>query len=191
MGFEEVTPESLLTMDLDGGNLTPDAGRLHSEIPIHNEIYKARDDVNCVVHIHPFYATLLSSVWKGRLRIVNQHTQQFVGGIGLYESSELVRRAEQGRALAGALGAANAVLLKNHGVVVAGRSVQEALVLSVLLERAAQVHLALAQFDVVDEIPDTVARSWAEELSKPKHYQNKFDYWCRKLAREGRGAYTG
>ena len=191
MGFEEVTPENLLAMDLEGNQVGGGQGRLHSEMPLHNEIYRARPEVNCVIHIHPFYATLLSCVWTGELRIVNQNTQAFAAGIGFYDSSELIRSSEGGRAVAGSLGGHDAVLLKNHGVTVVGETVEQALVLAVQLERAAHTHFTLAPFPEVSEIPREVAVRWAEELLRMAHCTNKFEYWCRKLQREGCGAYSG
>lgn len=190
VGFEEVTPDSLLGMDLDGNHVSGE-GRLHSEVPLHNEILKARPDVNCVVHVHPFYATLLSSFWKGRMRIVNQPTQHFAAGVAFYESSELIRSKEQGRELAQALGSASAVLLKNHGIVVVAPTVEQALVLTVQLEKAAHTQLLLAPFSEVAEVPVDVAVRWADELIRPAHCANKFAYWCRKLRREGTGLYSG
>jgi L-fuculose-phosphate aldolase len=191
MGFEEVTPESLLAMDLEGNQVGGGEGRLHSEMPLHNEIYRARPDVHCVIHIHPFHATLLSSVWEGSLRIVNQNTQVFAGGIAFYESSELIRSSEKARGLAQALGLWNAVLMKNHGIVAVGPTVEQALVLAVQLEKAAHTHLTLAPFAQVREIPREVATRWAEELMRMAHCTNKFEYWCRKLRREGTGVYSG
>lgn len=191
MGFEEVTPDNLLTMDLEGNKVAEAEGRLHSELPIHNEIYKARPDVNSIVHIHPFYATLLSSVWQGKLLLVNQNTQVFAGGIGYYKSSELIRSKDQGKELAATLGNLNVVLLRNHGVVVAGATVEQALLLTVQLEKAAHTHMALAPFSDVTEIPSEIALHWCKELLNIGHTSNKFNYWCRKLKREGKGVYNG
>lgn len=191
MGFEEVTPDALVTMDADGEKTGGGPGRLHSEMPLHLEIYRARPDVHCVVHIHPFHATLLSAVWQGGLRPVNQNTQVFAAGLPIYDSSELVRSADQGREVAAALGAGSALLLRNHGVVTVGATVEQAVVVAVQLERAAHTHLTLAPFSEVSEIPRDVAVRWAEELMRFEHCANKFEYWCRKLRREGTGAYAG
>jgi L-fuculose-phosphate aldolase len=191
MGFEEVAPDGLVSMDLEGKQLEDGEGRLHSEVPLHNEIYKARPDVNCVVHVHPFYATLLSCVSRGKVRVVNQATQHFATGLAFYESSELIRSKDQGNSLAQALGNGSAVLLKNHGVVTAAATIEQALVLTVQLEKAAHAHLTLAPFAEVDEVPTELASRWAEELIRPAHCTNKFSYWCRKLKREGTGIYSG
>lgn len=190
VGFEEVTPDNLLAMDLEG-NRVEGEGRLHSEMPIHNEIYKARPDVHCVVHVHPYHATLLSSLSDGKIRLVNQSAQQFAAGIPIYESSALVRSKEQGSALAASLGRSNAVLLRNHGVVAVGPTIEQAMVATVFVERAAQSHMTVAPFGAVQEIPQEVASRWGEELSRLEHCMNKFEYWRRKLKREGTGLYRG
>lgn len=191
LGFDEVTPQSLVEMDLDGNKIGGGEGRLHMEMPLHTEIYRARADVNCVIHVHPFYATLLSSVWNGRMLRVSQPTQQFVSGLGYYESSALVTSAAQGRDVAAKLGGHSAVLLKNHGVVVAAESIEQAVVFAVQLERAAQAHLVISAYENVDEIPQQVALRGAKELSQMKHCGTRFEYWVRKLKRCGRGLYTG
>lgn len=185
MGFDEVDSTGLLEMSLQGEKIGGGEGRLHSEMPLHNEIYRARPDVNCVIHIHPFYATLLSSVWQGRLPRINQQTQQFAGGIACYDSSALIRTSAQGQAVAASLGDLNTLLLRNHGIVTVAASVEQAVVLAVQLERAAHAHLTMATQPAgeVQEIPEEIALRWAEELFQLKHCAAKFEYWCRKLAR--------
>ncbi|HLC26153.1 MAG TPA: class II aldolase/adducin family protein [bacterium] len=191
MGFEEVTPDNLLAMDLEGNKVEEGEGRLHSEMPIHNEIYKVRPDVNCIVHIHPFYATLLSSMWKGKILVVNQSTQHFSSGITFYKSSELIRSKDQGKELAATLGKSYVVLLKNHGIVTVGPTIEQTLVLTVQLEKAAHTHLTLSRFADVTEIPTEVASRWADELINMAHCTNKLNYWSRKLKREGTGVWNG
>jgi L-fuculose-phosphate aldolase len=81
------------------------------EIPLHQAIYAARPDVNAIVHSHA-----LASLAFGAL-------------------------VETGHAIAVALEGAQAVFLRNHGVVLVGRSVKEAIVYATVLERACDVQL--------------------------------------------------
>src|SRR5688572_9150378 len=60
-GFEEIRPEHIIEVDLDGKKVGGKYER-HSEVFIHTEIFKARPDVNCVVHSHPPYAVALGSL---------------------------------------------------------------------------------------------------------------------------------
>jgi ribulose-5-phosphate 4-epimerase/fuculose-1-phosphate aldolase len=50
-GFEEIRPQHIIVVDLNGKKVEGKYER-HSEVFIHTEIYKARSDVNCVVHSH-------------------------------------------------------------------------------------------------------------------------------------------
>jgi ribulose-5-phosphate 4-epimerase/fuculose-1-phosphate aldolase len=59
LGFDEITAGNLLLVDedlnvLDGGGMANPANRFHSWI------YRARPDVNCIVHTHPFHVAALS-----------------------------------------------------------------------------------------------------------------------------------
>jgi hypothetical protein len=60
VGLDEITPENILTIDLDG-KVVAGTSRRHSEVYIHSEIFKARPDVHCVLHTHPTY----SIAWSG------------------------------------------------------------------------------------------------------------------------------
>src|SRR3974390_2380799 len=60
VGLYELTMEDILTIDLEGNGVAGTARR-HSEVYIHSEIFKARPDVNCVIHTHPTYSIALSA----------------------------------------------------------------------------------------------------------------------------------
>src|SRR5580692_11083288 len=55
VGLDEITPDNILTVDLSG-EVVAGRARRHSEVYIHSETFKARPDVNCVIHTHPPYA---------------------------------------------------------------------------------------------------------------------------------------
>src|SRR2546428_14137978 len=61
LGLEEIGPEQLLLIDLDGKVLRGSLPR-HSEVFIHAEVFRARPEVNGVVHTHPVPATVFSSL---------------------------------------------------------------------------------------------------------------------------------
>jgi L-fuculose-phosphate aldolase len=61
MGLEEVRPQDLLLVDLDGRVLRGTRPR-HSEVFIHAEIFRARPDVGAVVHTHPVAPTVFASL---------------------------------------------------------------------------------------------------------------------------------
>src|SRR5580658_6871950 len=52
VGFEEITMENILTIDLDG-KVVAGPARRHSEVYIHSEIFRVRPDVQSIIHSHP------------------------------------------------------------------------------------------------------------------------------------------
>src|SRR5882672_11207263 len=63
IGLDEITPDNILTIGLDG-EVVAGGARRHSEVYIHSEIFKARADVSCVLHTHPPYSIALSATGR-------------------------------------------------------------------------------------------------------------------------------
>ena len=119
-GFEEIRPYHIIKVDFDG-NKTEGEYERHSEVFIHTEIYRARPDVNCVIHSHPPYATAFASL-RQRLRPVSHEGSIFHDGLPLFDyTTILIRTPELGIELARKLEGYRAVLMKNHGSTVVAR----------------------------------------------------------------------
>jgi L-ribulose-5-phosphate 4-epimerase len=183
VGLDEITMENILTIDLDG-NVTAGGARRHSEVYIHSEVFKARPDVNCVIHTHPAYAVALSATGR-RIKCFSQPSALFYEALGVYmDSLTLIRTAAMGARVAEALGPHRAALLKNHGVVVAGGSIEEAVVTVIMLENAAKVQLlAEAAGATAPEFPRDDIAKFKQEITEPKQFVVNFDYLARRVAR--------
>jgi len=136
----EISAKQLVLLDLEGRRLAGEAP-IHGEVPIHAEIYRRRDDVRAVVHTHPLNTAALAAS-DARFEMVSQDSVLFLGGVGRFDSPELVRTPALGAAVAEALGTASAVILRNHGLVIAADSLQAAVVLAVSFERSLAIQLA-------------------------------------------------
>ena len=151
LGLGEITIDDLVLLDF-GGNRLGGTAPIHNEYPIHAEIFRARPEVTCVVHTHPFVsAALAATAWE--LRMVGQDAVNFWDGVGRYDTSVLVTDAGKGRALAAALGSHNAAVLANHGIVAAGATVVEATYFAVVFERAVQLQAAALGLGSLRDIP--------------------------------------
>jgi ribulose-5-phosphate 4-epimerase/fuculose-1-phosphate aldolase len=185
LGLEEIQADDLALMDLDGRHL---AGkhRLHNEMPIHNEIYRCRPDVQAVVHTHPFYAAALTAT-AARFEMVSQDSLPFAGGVGYYPSAELVMSAEQGRAVAAALGEHRAVLMKNHGIAVVADSIEQAAVWAASLERSCRLQLAASQLGPLAPIAADEVERMYERFEHGYAGRNEaiWRYLVRKAERAG------
>lgn len=192
VGFDEVEPDNLLEMSIHDVTVCSGTGRLHSEMPLHCEIFKARADINCVIHIHPFFATLLTAVWDGQFRHISYNMQLFSEGIGFFDSSTLIRANKLGAAVAKELGTLHSVLLRNHGIVTVGASIAEAVIRAVELERMAKEHLLVAAHQQVETSSCAESeRQWADPRFRYSYCSERFAYLCRRLTRMGEGTYCG
>jgi L-fuculose-phosphate aldolase len=184
LGLEEVRPHDMLTIDLDGNKLAGELPR-HSEFPIHTEIYRRRPDVQCVIHTHPPYATAFSAVDEP-LRPVNHEGTLFAPMLPRFvQTTDLIVTPALGRAVAETLGAYNALLLKNHGIVVVGASVEEACVTAIVLEKAARMQLLARQYGAIEWTSDAEALQKKARIYHAEAMRLMWTYLLRKVPRPG------
>ncbi|HZC56133.1 MAG TPA: class II aldolase/adducin family protein [Xanthobacteraceae bacterium] len=185
IGLDEITMANLLTIDLEG-NVVAGTARRHSEVYIHSEILKVRADVNCVIHTHPTYSTALSATGR-LLKTYSQPGALFYEALGIYaDTINLIRSHAMGAAVARALGPGRAVLLKNHGVVVTGATIEEAVISTIMLENGAMVQLlAEAAGEVAPEFPRDDIEKLKHDISRPEQFAVNFDYLVRRVKRRG------
>lgn len=182
-GFDEVTPENIVVCNLEGEKVGGE-GRRHSEVYIHSEIYKARPEVNSVIHVHPTHAVALSATGR-QLRPISQPSIAFSDGLPVFdETMELIRTHAMGSGVARALGSHKAVLMRNHGVAVVGATLDESTILTIMLENACRIQLlADATGSAGPEFPpDDIARLH-RNITVPEQYRINFDYLARRTRR--------
>ncbi len=186
IGLDEITMQNILTIDLDG-DVVAGTARRHSEVYIHSEIFKARPDVNCVIHTHPTYSIALTATGRP-LKCYSQPGALFYDALGIYtDTINLIRSHAMGAGVARALGAGRAVLLKNHGVVVTGKTIEEAVIGTIMLENGAMIQLLTeAAGDPAPEFPREDIEKLKHDISQPEQFKINFDYLVRRLQRRGR-----
>jgi L-fuculose-phosphate aldolase len=179
-GFNEITPENIVICNLEGEKVGG-AGRKHSEVYIHSEIFKQRPDVMSVIHAHPTHAVALSATGKSLLPI-SQPASAFADGLPTYLGSiNLIRSQQMGFDVASALGSHKAVLMRNHGVAVVGASVEESTVLTILLENACQIQLlAMAAGGDMALFEKQDIAQLQRNITQPEQYTINFEYLRRK-----------
>ena len=182
VGFESVKAEGLQGIDLDG-DLREGQGKMHSERFLHLEIYRKRRDVASVVHVHPYYSILLSSVFRGRVSVVSQHGVRFVGKIPFHPSAGLIQTKELAVELAEALSDKPVVLMKNHGITAAGNSIEEAVILAIHFEQAAKDHLLANLFGKPSGMSPSQAKKLAANNYTAPQLKMQWDYFVEKLSR--------
>ena len=140
---------------------------------IHAPIHEARPDAVAVAHTHTPYAT----PWAANVehfRMICQEATAFLDDHEVYEGEEVqVSDFDTGKKIAAALDEAKAVLLRNHGPVTVGTSVEEAIGWFLLLERVAEVH---AKAPDARPISDEAAVIAAREIGHVSSALAVFEY---------------
>jgi len=186
-GFEEIRPQHIIVCDLSGKKVEGKYER-HSEIFIHTEIYRARPDVNCVVHSHPPYATAFGSL-RQPLRPVSHEGSIFYDGLPLFDyTTALIRTPELGRKVAKTLGQARGVLMKNHGSTVVGESIEVATLYAVFLEKACRIQLLASASGEPSWTSDEEVKVKYEQIYTPHRLRTMWEYFVRRARKARRGS---
>jgi len=140
IGLEEMTPEGIITCNIEGEKVAGTMPR-HFEVFIHSEIMRVRPDVNAVVHTHAPYSVAFSALGKP-IQAIGHEGSLFCETLPVFsETSDLIVDQVRGKAVARALGDSNYLMLRNHGIVTCGRTIEEATVLALHFEKACRIQL--------------------------------------------------
>jgi ribulose-5-phosphate 4-epimerase/fuculose-1-phosphate aldolase len=182
VALDEVEPDDIVEFSLEntGSVFAPD---MHLEAVLHQAVYLARPDVGAVVHGHPPYATALGAA-EASLELLTHDAVLFADGVPAFEGSpELIVDAEQGRAVAAALGTHRAMLLRNHGVLVAGKDLPWVTLSAATLERAARLQSIASTYGALRPIPADAARAMHGDKYRDAFVAEYWAAWLRKLGR--------
>ncbi len=167
VAFSQVTVDDLVLVNPDGApveglstDINPAAHHIHW--PIH----EARPDIVSAAHTHTPYGTPLAAMAQP-LQMISQEACAFHDDQSIFDDEELdVTSTDGGKRIAAALGRNRAVLLRNHGLLTVGASVDEAVGWFVMLERASEVQVKAG--DRAKPISDDGARTVKESVGYPQ-----------------------
>lgn len=188
---ELVEPDDILEYSLDSRLVKANDTPLYSERVIHGEIYKARPDVNCVVHHHapdfmPLVITGIDYVPVFHLGAVGGANVPFWDQREEFgDTNLLVVKAEEGASLARRLGQAWMVLMNRHGVTVAGTSVREAVFRCVFSCLNARFQIAAAAAGRVGPLSAGEVRHAFTISTGTTGQARSWELWVTQLAKAG------
>lgn len=164
--FEEVTPECLLKVSLDGAILEGREAQYNKTgYVIHGSIYRHRSDINAIFHLHTPAIVAVSAMERGLLPI-SQWALHFYNQVVYHEYNSLALSTEHHeQRLINDLGSKYVMLLKHHGSITAGRTIHEAFFYMHHLQKACETQcLALQSKVLLSEIPTEVCEKAVQDL---------------------------
>ncbi len=153
--YDTLGPNDIPIIDFEGG-LVEGKLKPSSETLLHIAIYKARKNVNAIIHTHSIFASAVAVAGKEIPAILLDQVI-FLGGEIKASGGALVSTPEQIEDFIRALGDRSAVLLPNHGAVGTGRTMRDALTACELIEKTARIYLLALGAGKVNPLPEEVS----------------------------------
>jgi len=182
LGFDEISAGNFLLVDehlnvLEGKGMANPANRFHSWV------YRARPDVNCIIHTHAVHTAALSML---EVPLEVSHMDNCV----LYDDVAFVAKwpgvpvgNEEGELISCALGSKSALMLSHHGLLIVAPTIEEACVKALAFERAAKMQLLASGAGKVQPIQPELGKEAHDWILKPKRNTAAFNYYARRALR--------
>jgi ribulose-5-phosphate 4-epimerase/fuculose-1-phosphate aldolase len=167
MNFKHIRVSDLICVDHTGAVVEGDAMVNTAAFAIHSQVHAARPDVVAAAHSHSLHGKAWSSLGR-LLDPITQDACAFFEDHGLFDDfTGVVLDLEEGKRIAAALGEHKAVILRNHGLLTVGHSVDAAVWSFITMERSCQAQL-LAEAAGTPVLIDTdIARKTYGQVGSP------------------------
>lgn len=167
VSFARIRVSDLLLVDEDGAVLEGEGTVNPAGYAIHSQIHAARPDAVAAAHTHSVYGRAWAALGR-RLDPLTQDACAFYEDHAVYEGFEgVVLDSEEGKRIAAALGGGKAVILRNHGLLTVGTTVQEAAWWFITMDSSARVQLLAEAAGTPVPIRPDVARQTAALMGSP------------------------
>lgn len=138
--YPETRVEDVVVVDVDG-NIIEGRRRPSSETPMHTMVMRMFDHVDAIVHTHSHYATVVSTI-RPYLPPILTETALVVGARVPVTRYGLTALDDIGQSVVEVMTPrSRAVIMRNHGLITFGKSFEQALTYSMLVEEAAEVYV--------------------------------------------------
>ncbi len=157
MMFEEITASSLVKVDLAGDKVMESPFDINpAGFTIHSAVHEAREDAQCVLHVHSVNGVAVSAQKHGLLPL-SQQSLIALSNLGYHDYEGIALNPDEKSRLVADLGNNHFLILRNHGLLTCGGSIADAFVFMYLLESACMIQVrAQAGGGELIPIPDPI-----------------------------------
>lgn len=139
--FSEITASSLVKVDLQGNKVVDSPYEINpAGFTIHSAVHAAREDANCVLHVHSINGVAVAAQQDGVLPL-SQHSIFVLSSLAYHDYEGVALQEDEKPRLVGDLGEKRFLMLRNHGLLTVGRSVAEAFVAMYFFETTCMIQV--------------------------------------------------
>ena len=139
--FEEVTASSLVKVDLQGNKVMNSDYEVNpAGFTIHSAVHEAREDAQCVMHLHTAAGIAVSATKQGLLPL-SQQSLFALSSLSYHDYEGVALNPDEKTRLVADLGATNFMILRNHGLLTCAETIADAFLYMYLLECSCQIQL--------------------------------------------------
>jgi ribulose-5-phosphate 4-epimerase/fuculose-1-phosphate aldolase len=184
MNFKHIRVSDLICVDHTGAVVEGDAPVNTAAFAIHSQVHAARPDVVAAAHSHSLHGKAWSSLGR-LLDPITQDACAFFEDHGLFDDfTGVVLDVEEGKRIAAALGDNKAVILRNHGLLTVGHSVDAAVWSFITMERSCQAQLLAEAAGTPVLIDADMARKTYGQVGSPVSCYMSFQPLWDMITRE-------
>ena len=185
--YSEVTASNLIKIDLDGHVVGASRWPVNpAGFTLHSAIHRAIDEAHCVMHTHTTAGCAVAGVRDG-LAMDNFYAAQLHGRVAYHDFEGITVHADEGPRVVKSIGRAQAVILRNHGLLSWGSTVPQAFAYLWTLQRACEIQVASAALGPSIPIPEGIQRKASADALQfdPRHGGGRdvFDALARQVDR--------
>ena len=174
--YDEITASNLLEVDLDGNVLRGEGNINYTGFVIHGAIHKEKKDIHSIMHTHS-RAGLAISCLKMGLDPIIQDAAMFYNRVSYHDWEGMSTNSEECKSISEDLGKNNVMILRNHGLLTAGKTIGETFMLMYYLDRACKVQLDLASINKeIIKPSDNLLEFAAGQYEDPKYQLGKHEW---------------
>nr|WP_314076364.1 class II aldolase/adducin family protein [uncultured Roseococcus sp.] len=186
--FDEITASSLVKMDMEGRVLGGGTKFNSAGFTIHSGVYKACPEVNCIMHSHTRAGAGVSVLRQG-LRPISQDALHVLDDV-VYHEYGIPSSVEECEALGESAKKGGCLVLLNHGLLTAGKTIPSTLNRLYLLERACEVEMIARSMDeepvlIAPHIVERAAKRFSVLRDQPEYGVRQWEALLRRIDRDG------
>lgn len=189
--FEEVTASNLVKVDLQGNKVMDSDYEINpAGFVIHSAVHEARDNAQCVMHLHTDAGIAVSTLKNG-LQAYSQQSLFALSSMSYHDYEGVALNPDEKQRLVEDLGTSSFMILRNHGLLTCAETIADAFIYMFLLQRSCEIQLkAQATGQELIPIPDQILQgiqAQAEQVTRSAGGSLAWPGVLRKLDRTNPG----